>query len=911
MSLAARAGEPVHAWRAPSELGLDSAVAVHEECYICYEQRPTSAFVTFGPCGHGSCISCMKDLRKRAISKAAKGVECPLCRAFVEHYKPLDPKNVEVSEACNQATAVAHRAAQARLGFIEKPKPVHSHSDAHSAIRQGWTCSFPGCQKSNRMAAEVCQHCGKPRVEIPIRHVSESKDILHMTPDEVRHCGMVKFFPGLARAITDLGLDLVNGRVQMTNETAIWASLSSTLPKGGADRLFHVVECLSAAFYMKQLSYHFFGNYLVQTLLRVAERLAALPSPLARRLDTVTERRAVGVFRAVFSPLQGDLVDMALHKQASHVIDLVIGLAGPDDLCDVAGELAAGAPRLLKQIGGQHVLRRLVERLVALASDPGVDAATFNKVHKLMGTLCEWASMDRVALLQIMQTPGISAVISMMEFGCPQIGSFWLAEEMAKLVPAVLLNAEGLISESAIHNLKALVGIQAKHQLASACIFRDIVCLIAFHLMGHLATLGGGSSGSVSLLSTILQRLVEEQEREWLDYMLRELIQALATDLQLLDDLTSVMAETLSSALLDDVYVDSLLNMASTVNPHAYNTLASKVNAIRVPGLPPPHEKYYAPSCIQYTALEDMQTGLLIPPPAPPQQTGHQPSSPILSPTSQHYHPPHSPILADPEPDPLPEPIPEAVASASDCEIGFAAMNVGGWEHVKGNTSPGAACPALRLSPSASSGVQSDANAPKFAVVLPSAAQLGGASHADIWAVTPSEFRSFGAVANPAGKSTGRSSAFLGNLQSGASAAMTPSAASGFRGTFGADAAGAFSDGVVASRGHAEPVHPPVPPPGYGGMRASAAPTSSSEDVPGAIGDAALELGRPQVHAAGPFGDPAAGGVLSTRPDTEEGSRDLPMAQAESWACRVCTYHHSSDEALYLLCAICGHHRHG
>ena len=122
--------------------------------------------------------------------------------------------------------------------------------------------------------------------------------------------------------------------------------------------------------------------------------------------------------------------------------------------------------------------------------------------------------------------------------------------------------------------------------------FRDMVCLVAFHMKGRFAWLGEKYPHGVSFISTILQRLTTEQEIDWLDYILQELIQGLAPRLAHLDELTSVMADTLCDPLLEDSYVDALLEMTGSIDASAKDALLRKVCQKRQLGQPKPPMRY-------------------------------------------------------------------------------------------------------------------------------------------------------------------------------------------------------------------------------------------------------------------------------------------------------------------------------
>jgi hypothetical protein len=64
--------------------------------------------------------------------------------------------------------------------------------------------------------------------------------------------------------------------------------------------------------------------------------------------------------------------------------------------------------------------------------------------------------------------------------------------------------------------------------LGPPCLFRDMACLVALQLQGKLCGLVASARGNVALVSALLQRLDEDQERDWVDFFLQELLQARA-----------------------------------------------------------------------------------------------------------------------------------------------------------------------------------------------------------------------------------------------------------------------------------------------------------------------------------------------------------------------------------------------
>jgi hypothetical protein len=79
--------------------------------------------------------------------------------------------------------------------------------------------------------------------------------------------------------------------------------------------------------------------------------------------------------------------------------------------------------------------------------------------------------------------------------------------------------------------LRELYVMQPVTHLGVAPLFRDMVCLLVLRLQGHFGTLVQHSAAAVGALSSVLDRLHKDQERDWLDFIIQELLQVLSADL--------------------------------------------------------------------------------------------------------------------------------------------------------------------------------------------------------------------------------------------------------------------------------------------------------------------------------------------------------------------------------------------
>lgn len=94
-----------------------------------------------------------------------------------------------------------------------------------------------------------------------------------MSTEEVRHGAMMRNFPRLARAFTDLGLSVVAGKcAAMGDDERMRAALAVALPRGNGERLLHIINCLSCALCQPPTSNHAIAPATVLLLLQAHRR---------------------------------------------------------------------------------------------------------------------------------------------------------------------------------------------------------------------------------------------------------------------------------------------------------------------------------------------------------------------------------------------------------------------------------------------------------------------------------------------------------------------------------------------------------------------------------------------------------------------------------------------------------------
>lgn len=117
---------------------------------------------------------------------------------------------------------------------------------------------------------------------------------------------------------------------------------------------------------MKQLSYHFYGNYFAQALLATAAHARDAAGHFASYANPDIVRAANSTFSALVRQLQGEAADMAQHPQAGFVLELLLERCNLDELARVAAELGAAFVDTLQHKWGNKLLQRLVARMVRM-----------------------------------------------------------------------------------------------------------------------------------------------------------------------------------------------------------------------------------------------------------------------------------------------------------------------------------------------------------------------------------------------------------------------------------------------------------------------------------------------------------------------------------------------------------------
>lgn len=121
---------------------------------------------------------------------------------------------------------------------------------------------------------------------------------------------------------------------------------------------------------MKQLAYHFYGNYFAQALLAVAAHARDAAACFAAVANPDIARAARTTFSALMRQLQGEAADMACHPQAGFVLELLLERCDLEEVGRLTDELGAAFVDILQHKWGSKMLQRLISRMVRMHADP-------------------------------------------------------------------------------------------------------------------------------------------------------------------------------------------------------------------------------------------------------------------------------------------------------------------------------------------------------------------------------------------------------------------------------------------------------------------------------------------------------------------------------------------------------------
>lgn len=120
----------------------------------------------------------------------------------------------------------------------------------------------------------------------------------------------------------------------------------------------------AAPFACKQLCYHFYGNYFMQTLLSVSWHARAVTPRISGSATPEILNCAGKTFGNIVGALQGDFADMAVHPQANYVIDALLEFSSEEELAIVAEEMSDSFIQLVTHRWGHKLLQQAVEKMV-------------------------------------------------------------------------------------------------------------------------------------------------------------------------------------------------------------------------------------------------------------------------------------------------------------------------------------------------------------------------------------------------------------------------------------------------------------------------------------------------------------------------------------------------------------------
>lgn len=117
---------------------------------------------------------------------------------------------------------------------------------------------------------------------------------------------------------------------------------------------------------MRQLAYHFYGNYFAQALLTVAAHARVAADRVGDTANPDITRIARTAFGMLVRQLQGEAVDMARHPQACFVLEVVVEQCDNGEAARLAAELGESYFEIIQHKWGSKMLQRLVTRMVRM-----------------------------------------------------------------------------------------------------------------------------------------------------------------------------------------------------------------------------------------------------------------------------------------------------------------------------------------------------------------------------------------------------------------------------------------------------------------------------------------------------------------------------------------------------------------
>eukprot|EP01026_Neomeris_dumetosa_P080742 TRINITY_DN89845_c0_g1_i1.p1 TRINITY_DN89845_c0_g1~~TRINITY_DN89845_c0_g1_i1.p1 ORF type:complete len:620 (-),score=85.81 TRINITY_DN89845_c0_g1_i1:137-1996(-) len=556
-----------------------------EECFICSADVPVS--VEFAPCGHISCLGCLDRLRSANIYMADTGVRCPFCRQYVDRYL-CSLRDTYAVKVVNEANHAASKAKLARAdsgiqqlavsqtssqqsqqtGFMGYDNDGGSSGEMNTSnnivgsTRVNWPC--PYCGNINYYWRETCNKCGKPDLKVQFGRGSKPQDLMAAGANDIVQFAKEKMHPNLTIAMQESGVGYVNGQLEVSVEM-----LRSAFPKQGHRKLVRVVQSLALANQIQQVAIHFFGNYTIQDLLVCTALLreAACTHPQVEKF-----KEAVEAYSLLHRGLLNEIATTAIHPQGSFVIQKWVDTCSMEELIEGAREIVKQGPSVAADIRGVHIFGKMVQRL---REQRFLDAEFMDSILPLMTSICNRFCEEHEHMIWVAHHfIGGKALVNAIEAAVPRIEALRLAGQIASQASKLITTKAGM---------KTLCNLVEVREEDQGCpeIFREIPILVCWYLYGNFVDLVLNIvQGGTQLVRLILERLGEEQELDWIDAVLSELVCDSERVVQS-PDAIEVLTWGLSLPVLDTSTVHAYINNIREIDSSMGSRIGDTVRDLR------------------------------------------------------------------------------------------------------------------------------------------------------------------------------------------------------------------------------------------------------------------------------------------------------------------------------------------
>ncbi|KAK9804976.1 hypothetical protein WJX73_006383 [Symbiochloris irregularis] len=577
------------AWGSKAKQSTDSPPKLQEgqeECNICFE---SAVDVRFVPCKHGSCNSCVDQLRIAAVFKPDAGVRCPYCRQYVNGFSSLTGEVTgfnlqQANKAARAASAAREASAQQKLHEVKQP----AASTSQDGPPQVWNCV--DCGKINYGFSPKCHRCKKaaPRQSQPV-----SKDVLQCNSEELVFMACRKFHPDFNQAFKEAGVPYVmeDARATGTHEGVVAALLN-----GGQKRLIHIISVIIANGKLWHLITNLIGNYFIQDLLLALKMIReAAKDPAILKKASVNVAAATGVVRGkdAFAQVQGPILERAAellkHPQGFFVLDKAVGLSTGPELLSFARLIFTEHSGILLDKWFLRLVSKIVDRLVDTScgteGDPRERAEAGDLLETFCGHCC--ARESQVVNAAGFWQPG-QMLVEAIQGSLPRNKAITLASIIAGYAQKLAGN------KKAVATLQSLMALRSFEE-SSADNIITVICCVAQSLETAICEVAARvDQDGHRLVQTLVEQLAAVKENAWVYSIATELVQGVAKLLKK-PQVMSVVAFTLAQQCYEAEQLDDLLQtLDDQAGTSSMLSLLAQVNEIRasqhpdLASIPPP-----------------------------------------------------------------------------------------------------------------------------------------------------------------------------------------------------------------------------------------------------------------------------------------------------------------------------------